>query len=238
MSKFDRLKINRYLRELDFLKSDFEYKSTVVDEMDSAFLNSVNEFLNNHPELKSVFDKTIDDRYKKAMSDYEDKVASSNMKDLVKSESKNSIDEESNNEEDNDDYSGRSFYEDEDLDISEKSESEIKSNKKIKKLYRDIVKLTHPDVVKNKKLNDLYVQATILYESNDISGLYLICNELGIEYDIDVDEIGLIDTNIKIFKSKIDLIESSFTYVWYNSNNETEKNNIIVSFIHKQVSRK
>ena len=45
----------------------------------------------------------------------------------------------------------------------------------VKKLYRDIVKTTHPDKIKNHKLNELYLEATEAYEQNDIVTLYKVC---------------------------------------------------------------
>jgi hypothetical protein len=51
---------------------------------------------------------------------------------------------------------------------------DLKSTK-IRKLYRDIVKVTHPDKVDNKSLNDIYIESTKCYDENDKIGIYKIC---------------------------------------------------------------
>ena len=43
---------------------------------------------------------------------------------------------------------------------------------KIKKIYRDIVKLTHPDKVNSNDLIKLYIEAKDAYEDNDLFVLY------------------------------------------------------------------
>ena len=44
------------LKELDYIESDFEYRSEVISEADSEFIKSINEFLATHPELKEIYD--------------------------------------------------------------------------------------------------------------------------------------------------------------------------------------
>ena len=124
-----------------------------------------------------------------------------------------------------------------DSDVSEEVEIEPKKEKspKVKKLYREIVKLTHPDKVKVKKLNDLYLKATEYYESDDITGLYTICTELGIEYELDESDNESILSKIKSLKGKIGFIESTFTWKWYSAKDK-EKENLILNYIQLQLN--
>ena len=59
MNNLQKLEVNRLIKELDFVKSDLNYKSELLSEADSHFMKSVNSFLDNHPHLKQVFDERI-----------------------------------------------------------------------------------------------------------------------------------------------------------------------------------
>jgi hypothetical protein len=62
MSKLKQLEIKKLLKELDFIESDFTYKSEVIHEADSNFIKTVNDLLEEHPLLKEVFDKKINSK--------------------------------------------------------------------------------------------------------------------------------------------------------------------------------
>jgi hypothetical protein len=51
MSKLKQLEIKKLMKELDFIESDFTYKSEIVHEADNNFIKSVNELLEEHPLL-------------------------------------------------------------------------------------------------------------------------------------------------------------------------------------------
>lgn len=105
------------------------------------------------------------------------------------------------------------------------------SNTINKKLYRDIVKLTHPDKVGDDNLKGIYLKATESYESFDRIGLYKICDSLNIAYEFTDDDKNHLVEKIKSVKSKINLLESKFTWKWLNSKTEKEKNKILIEYI-------
>ena len=222
MDKFKQLEQKKILKELDYIETDFEFKNEIISEVDSEFINGVNEFLKERPELKELFDKKMD---KKFDDDTDNKSNDENNKDREGGEKINPDQIEDNLNDDG--------------DISEEVEIEPKKEKspKVKKLYREIVKLTHPDKVKVKKLNDLYLKATEYYESDDITGLYTICTELGIEYELDESDNESILLKIKSLKGKIGFIESTFTWKWYSAKDkEKEKENLILNYIQLQLN--
>ena len=45
MNKLHQLEVRRLLKELDYVKSDFEYKNEIVFEADNSFMRSLNKFL-------------------------------------------------------------------------------------------------------------------------------------------------------------------------------------------------
>lgn len=102
---------------------------------------------------------------------------------------------------------------------------------KVKKLYREIVKVTHPDKVDNKNLNDLYLESTRYYNDNDKIGIYKVCTELDIDYDLDDTDNQMIESKIEDLKKRIQFLESTFTWRWINTNGDKEKNEMLLSYI-------
>jgi hypothetical protein len=51
-----KLDINRLIKELDYVKSDFNYKSELLQEADPVFIKSVDSFLVN---TKAYFFETV-----------------------------------------------------------------------------------------------------------------------------------------------------------------------------------
>lgn len=208
MNKLKQLEIKKLMKELDFVESDFTYKNEIVHEADSNFIKSVNDLLEQHPLLKDVFDKKINNKidniFQRRTEELKDKIETIN----------------------------ESYQED---SIEEEVIVEKIIDKKVRKLYREIAKITHPDRVDNRKLNDLYIKATIYYNNNDIAGTYSICNELDIEYEPDDSDNQLISGKINGLKSRISFIESTLTWVWYHSTDDKEKEQMILGYIKNQL---
>lgn len=200
MNNLQKLESKRLLKELDFYESDLEYKSELVNHVETTFIQSVNEYLDEHPALKDEFDEKINKR----------------IEDTI-----------------NKKISVAEFIEDvsiEDDEVNSKDE-----NPKMRKLYREIVKQTHPDKIKNEKLNNLYIEAGKSYDSQDLFNIYSICDELGISYELEESENFIIKDKIKYLQDKIKFIQSTFTWQWYYTEEEIEKNNIIKEYVKKQI---
>jgi len=121
-------------------------------------------------------------------------------------------------------------------DVVETIEIENKpNNSNLKQIYREIVKSTHPDKVKNFKLNELYIEATQACESNDIVTLYKVCSELLIDFEFDQDEINKIKERIENYKNQIGFLESTYTFKWLKSD-DSEKDKIILNFIKNRLN--
>lgn len=104
-----------------------------------------------------------------------------------------------------------------------------------KKLYRDIAKATHPDKIKNDKLNNLYLEATEAYEQNDIVTLYKVCSELNLEFELPDNFINQVKTKINSYKQQTSYFENTYTYKWLKSE-EVGKNKIVIEFIRSKIS--
>lgn len=187
MSKIKQLESKRLLKELEYIQSDLNYKMELVNEADSEFMKTLNFYLESHPKLKEMFDKKLNQKLEET---FKRKQYESNF-DLEESSQK-------------------------ELDVQ--TEVQIDDRKlKIKRLYREIVKATHPDKVKNEKLNELYLKATKYYNEDNFAGTYSICDELNIEFEVEEDEKNLITEEILNIKNRIQFIEKTLTWKWFNS---------------------
>jgi len=219
MEKIKSLQIKKILKELDYIQSDFEWRNEVVSEADGSFMQSINEFLEKNPQIKELYDKKVTE-----------KIENSIKKKIEEDEAENDVEDDTNDE---------PIESGDEFEKEEKNTENVENSKnispKLKKLYREIVKLTHPDRVRKKKLNDLYIEATNYYNDDDKIGIYKICSELEIEYEIeDDDEIFIVD-KIETLKKRIVFLESTFTWKWFNCKDEMEKNQIVINFIKLRI---
>ena len=202
MNRLQYLQTKKLFKELEYMESDFEYRNEIISEADSEFITEVNNFLDNHPELKEIYDEKIDNHIQKSIL--------RNTEEVIELFESESIEEET------------ITYENPKLP-------------KVKKLYREIVKLTHPDKVDKKSLNDLYLSATKYYDNNDKIGIYKICTELDIDYDLDDEDNQIIESKIEDLKRRIQFLESTFTWQWINTNGDKEKTEMLINYIRMRL---
>jgi len=193
MENLKYLELQRLIKELQFVESDYIYKSEIINQSEVLFTESVNKILDEYPDLKNIWNV---------------KIKSNNI--LLENSNVNS----------------------QLVDVEVIESIEISPN--VKKIYREIVKNTHPDMVKNKKLNELYLEATSAYELSDIVTLYKVGNELMIDFPWNVDEIQKIELKIDQYKNQIEFLESTYTFKWLKSN-DVDKNKIILKFIENRI---
>lgn len=225
MDKLKQMEIKKLIKELDYVESDFEYKSEIMTENDSKFMMDVSSFLEKNPTLKDLFDKKISEKIDNIIK----KGQENDNTDIIKRD-------EEDNETNTDTKEENESTPDEDQS-EEIQNTEDTKPAKIKKLYREIVKMTHPDRVKNKKLNEIYIKATGMYDKNDMAGIYSICNDLKIEYDLDEGDAENIDIKIKTLKDRIGFIESTITWKWYYSKTPQEKEQLVFLYIRMQLQQ-
>lgn len=115
------------------------------------------------------------------------------------------------------------------------NEPEIEKNNNIKKIYRKIVKKTHPDIVNDLLMNNFYIKIVDMYEKNDIIGIYNICEQLDIDFEVPESDFEMIKSEILNLKQRIIFLESTFTWKWYNAKTESEKNKIILEYIRSKI---
>lgn len=219
-----KLKIKKLMNELNYLKSDIDYKQEMLNNADKEFLKELNSVLDSNDKLKESFEEKENIKMGDIMKEPEESESSDSDIEEPDDIEANDI-EQSNNDND----SGN---------ISEKVEvksKEVKS-KKVKSLYREIVKLTHPDKVNDDNLNRLYLEATDGYDNNDIFHLYLICDKLDINYSVEDEDMNNMDNKVSELKSRSNFLESTFTWKWLNGKDDLEKKKIIIQFINMKLN--
>ncbi len=196
MDRLVQLEAKKMLKELEFLKSDLEYKNEIVNEADSNFMRGVGEFLDENRDLKEIFDKKLDDRLNRTISDRMQVVEHSEVPVV---------------------------------------ENSVVQNPKLKKLYREIAKKTHPDKISDERMNEIYMDATRSYGVGDVLEIYSICESLGISYDMDDSDLSHMREEIMNVRGRIDFLESTGAWAWYKSDDESAKRDMILKYVTYQI---
>lgn len=105
----------------------------------------------------------------------------------------------------------------------------------IKKIYREIVKLTHPDIVSDKRLNEYYIDATNSYNLNNEVAMYKICMDLNIDKYIEDIDSKVIEQQIVDLKNRISFLENTLAWIWLNTDNENDKQELLVKYIRARL---
>ena len=205
MNKLHQLEVRRLLKELDYVKSDFEYKNEIVFEADNSFMRSLNEFLERNVVLKELFDKKINRKLDEMIRERSAENVIESIPEVLEEEST-------------------------EITIVEKVVDE-----KLRKIYRNIAKKTHPDKISDVRLNDIYIMASKMYDANDIMGIYTICDQLGIPYELSIEDSETLKSQISIMKERVGFMESTFTWKWYHTEDENERGHILIEYIKSKI---
>jgi hypothetical protein len=105
--------------------------------------------------------------------------------------------------------------------------------KKIRKIYKEISKLCHPDKTNVIELNEIYIQAKLLYEKNDLLGLIKISNKLSLNFEIEDDDVVVLRRSLKEKKENLMKIEGTFLWIWANAKTDEEKEAVIKMYVEQ-----
>jgi hypothetical protein len=222
MSDIKKLETKKLIREYLFYKSEYEFKQVAIKNADVEFIKTVDLFLEQNGELRTLYNKKINDRLNEFTKNID-------TKDIESSSDDRSVIEEGVGKSCNDESEVSRFLNEREM----VQDSRNYRYDRTKRLYRKIVKITHPDVIRHSELNLTYIKATKLYNEEDYVGLYEICDQLHIEYDIE-DEIEEIKVEIDNIKYKIDFIENNLTWKWFNESS-SNKSKIVFDYIKSQI---
>jgi hypothetical protein len=84
-------------------------------------------------------------------------------------------------------------------------------------------------------MNDIYINATKYYTLNDKVGIFKICDELNIDYDLDDEDVVEISDRINLTKEKLFFLESTLTWKWFNTDDDLQRKIIMVDYIKQRL---
>jgi hypothetical protein len=114
---------------------------------------------------------------------------------------------------------------------------DTKTKEKIKHVYREISKKTHPDKDVDGIYAEHFLRASEAYQNFDLYELYNIANSLQIEISIDINDVSLLRAKISERKNEVSKIENSYLWLWYISD-DTQKMSILENFIKNITTKK
>lgn len=104
-----------------------------------------------------------------------------------------------------------------------------KIKKKVKKLYHNISKIAHPDKDREGKYTEIYSNVIKAYKEYNLFDMYEYCEMLGLNYEIDVEDMPLMNNRIAELNSEIKIIENSFIYLWNTYEGNKKMQDIVIN---------
>jgi hypothetical protein len=177
----------KLIRELNYLRSEYEYKLNLIQSYNIDFYNWIEKILIMNSELKEMYD---------------------NKKNINLSK--------------NPEVSNKVEIDD---------ESVIETDTTLKDFYRKIVKVTHPDKINSDTLHTLYTEANQAFKEGNKIDIVLLCDRLGLSYEITDEDKENLRSEISEIRKKIDYLESSYVYQWKLTDDENLKNKVALNYI-------
>lgn len=222
MFSIDNNQFYSLLGEYTGARDEFSKKIELINTNIPKFMSEVDRFLEDNPEIKNLLE--------------EDEKLTDN------------IDEQSNereNTQDNTEY----IESEPDQEVSNSKQLiplgevqevitdvvELEREKKLRDIYRKIVKITHPDKTLDQILHELYIQATGYYNEKDLLSLFYLCYKLGISFSVDSVEVEELNEKTSDFRSKNKFLDNNLTLVWLYSD---KKERVILDYILLQIRGK
>lgn len=230
MSKRIKLKFKKMLKKAEFVHADLEYHEELLTDAKVDFNEAFLERLNSMSRRERKY-------WKRHVNKLNDERAKQLLKEAEEAGKENEQQEheleggalEQSKEVFIDTATGREFSltDEEIADDDEDNKSGV-----IKKLYRKIASMTHPDKLIASGLSpgevgrkeEIFIKAKEAYERENWYSLYSIASDLGITpADIEDKHIEWIEDDIRLTMGRISRIGQLFTWVWYVSDEEQKK---------------
>ena len=211
-----KLELKKLFKEFGFLKIDEEYKMELQAEYGPEFAKAIQKIFKEDPNLDLLFNKGASTSHASAPTVNKEFIG-------IEIYDPNNTRPQSN-EVGIEIYTGQT-------QSSESPQKEPFVKDDVKKLYRKIATKTHPDKVSVKFLNDLYMKAQTAYNKNDIFTLYLICNDLDIDYEFPEEKAIEFKGKIKTMRENNSIAEQTYLWVWIHEENEGIKLSILKHYI-------
>jgi hypothetical protein len=114
---------------------------------------------------------------------------------------------------------------------SDESKEKIETSEEMKDLYREIVKVTHPDKTKNldneeiQERTELYQEAVRGKQKGDYWGIFKAALELGVPIKkLSFEYIEELEKTITKLEEKIQKMQGDLMYKWYYCDEQSQQN--------------
>jgi hypothetical protein len=207
-----KLELSKLFKEFSFLKIDEEYKQEVQNTYGQDFSMAIQDLFKKYPDINLLYNnKAPEQPNSEITAPIQETIGTDIYKPLIEG-----IGEEI------------TLY---NMPILSPENKEPEKSSEIKKLYRKIATKTHPDKVSSKFLNDAYMRAKNAYQANDLFSIYLICDELKLDFEFPKEELKNFKTHIRDLKNRNSFVEQTFLWAWAHEENEDIKKNILLQYL-------
>jgi len=191
----------KILKDVRYRRDDYELKKDMSSSLENLFNDALEEFLNKNNELKKEWSAFLNIKTKKL-----DQAIQTKIEELYSKV--DNIDDIDNIEPIDD------------IHNKELTPEEVE----MKRIYRDIVKKTHPDKLNSdakytekekEKRIELYKKASVYYDKKDFVNMMYCADELDINYNATFLNIETLKKDIDVYKDKSDMCEKSIYWKWY-----------------------
>ena len=109
------------------------------------------------------------------------------------------------------------------------------TRKRLKTMFREIMKKTHPDKVNSEDLVHFYVLAKEAYEENNIVQLAFVAQQINVDVDFGDEEIDFMKQLIKVKNDEVKGKETSWLWLWYKAEGQEEvQEKIMNTYVNKK----
>lgn len=222
MFSLDSNQFYSLLGEYTGARDEFSKKIELINTNIQKFMSEVDRFLEDNPEIKNLL--------------HEDENRSDDSREILDIEEviQNDVDIRQHTQ-DKEISSSVDLVPVGQVEEVMRSATNSEREKKLRELYRKIVKITHPDKTIDQILHELYIQATEYYNEKDLLSIFYLCCKLGISFSVDSIEIEELDQKISDFKSKNKFLDNNLTLVWLYSD---KRERVILDYILLQIRGK
>jgi len=222
-------------KSIDLMEKYVAKKETLV-LADKAFMSVLEKYLSQRPELKQKYEDKVNQSI--------EKIYKQEKKDVVETAVENEEVVEEEPLEQKTEKPKESTVKEEKVEIDQPIH--IQENKDVKRIYRDIVKVTHPDKLikkgytetQTKKMIDYYQTATKAYENRELLPLVRIAAILYLPLNLSEESLNELEEKIFSLQKELAYIETTFAWMWYHAPNQNVKDQMLQMFLTNMINRK
>jgi len=214
----ETLYMKRLFSELEYLKVDLDFKKQMFEKYQMDFNQSIVEYLEEHPVIKEEYDKIVNGILP-APSTQEEPYERTEEEQEEFRQKRQEIDDALKEGEFAENIEKRTFKEDPD----------------IKRVYRVIVKSTHPDKIKNidekhqVTLKKYYIEATEAYNDQNLYEIVRIATMLNLDIgDLSDENLNRLEEDLKRFKSGVKVIENHMVWKYFEELRDNMQRQIVL----------